>query len=71
MRRHIKRRVVFMEPNIRRTNRGNPVDWHIVYDCGHEDLHRAHYGHFYALKGILDRGYEVDMCCSECGGDNR
>lgn len=67
MRRHIKRRVIYMEPSPLLTNRGNPQSWHIKYDCGHEDLFRCHYGHFYALQGVFKKGYEVKMCCSKCG----
>ena len=66
MRRHIRRGVVSMAPSARKTTRGNPFSWHIIYDCGHEDLHRSHYGHFYALAGVLSRGYPITMCCSQC-----
>ncbi|KKN72363.1 hypothetical protein LCGC14_0411900 [marine sediment metagenome] len=66
MRRYVKREVLSMEPSARLTNRGNPVSWHIKYDCGHEDLFRAHHGHFYALQGILSHGYKITMCCGEC-----
>lgn len=67
MRRHIKRRVVSMTPSPLLTNRGNPKHWHIVYECGHEEMFRSHHGHFPALAGLLSKGCEVTLCCWKCG----
>jgi len=65
MRRHIKRRVISMEPSAGRTIRGNPQYWMVTYACGHEEM-RGHYGYFWALYYLLHRGVEIQMCCGKC-----